>query len=308
MYLLDQAEKVEENSSYKSSYLIDNGQVRYVSKTFQQWNKQRVVMSSIIMMNGRVMLSNELTLSHDYSIFQQQQNDLIKKGCTTVAVASYVPFERQLDSIYKRTKHAMASSTLDYIIGFTLPLKLLSPQVLRRCRHLRVPFVRIVINSVAEIEELPWSHLSQTLSSYSTVVIPVIEEESPKIRTSILSTWTSYCAAYRIHSSPPLEDHEVWRKAMVQKVGLYPEKGAMLVGSDADYLLFINNKTETVFSKDQTVARKELFVYHEEDPFVVILRGHVIKAGHVISLKPGFGRCIQVKRPGRFLSLDDLVV
>lgn len=308
MYLLDRAWKVEEKTSGTRSYLIENGQVRYVNETFHKWKRQRVAMTGTIMMNGRVMLADSLLSCQDFATFQQKQKELIKKGCTTVAVAPIVKYERQLDSIFKRAKHTMASSTLDYIIGFTLTTNLLRPSVLRRCQHHRVSFIRIVVRSFDELDQLPWTHLSQTLSTYPTVLIPVLDEHSPRTGASLLEAWTSYCTLYRIHTSPPLAENEVWQKHMLQKAGLYPEKGAMLVGSDADYLLFLADNKETIHSKIQKVARDECFVYHKKDPAVVILKGTMIKAGESISLKPGFGRCVQVKRPGRFLALDERVV
>ncbi len=308
MYLLDQATKVEEGRHLIRSYLIENGQVRYVNESFGKWKGLRIAMSGTIMMNGRVVLDESIVDYQDFPAFQRRQIELITKGCTTVAVAPHVPYERQLDSIYRRTRHAMVSSTIDYLIGFTLMLKRLTPRFIRHCQKVRVPFIRILLHSHAELNNLPWTHISQALTAYPIVLIPVVSEYSSKMQESLLAAWTNFCSSYRIHTSPPLEGNEVWNKGLLQKVGLYPEKGRMLIGSDADYLLFIDHHKETFDFKHQKVARNERIVYHEKDPMVVIIKGNVIKAGEKISLKPGYGRCLQVKRPGRFLTLDDSVV
>ncbi|NEU31153.1 hypothetical protein GN156_10215 [bacterium LRH843] len=300
MYLLDQACKIEGRRSEICSYLIDEGQVRYVNGLFRKWNRHRVAMDGTVMMSGRVMLANSLLQASDFETFKKWQGELISKGCTTVAVAPLVHYERELDRSYKRAKHAMASSMLDFIIGFTFSNpSLLRPSVLRHCRKLNVSFIRVVIRSFEDISALTWTYLSQTLTNYPIVLTPVFEEVPLNMQASLEKVWQSYCSSYHIHTSSYYGDRDVWPKSLVQKVGLYPEKGALLVGSDADYILFPK--------EEQIVATEDCFVYHEKDPTVVIVRGLVVKAGDKISFKPGFGRCLKVRRPGRFLPIEEVM-
>ena len=82
----------------------------------------------------------------------------------------------------------------------------------------------------------------------------------------------------------------------------------MLVGSDNDYLLFKNehsylNNYSTLEST--SVASDTRMFYHEKEPDIVVIRSEIIKANNEIILKPGFGKCIDIRKPGRFLSIPD---
>lgn len=277
LYLLDKAEKIDQQAAHIRSYLIENGQVRYVTPSFNKWKRKRVIMSGTIMMDGRVMLANSLLNEEN---FHKEQKRFIKKGCTTAAIAPNVSYERHVKRMIHHTKKNMAHSTLDYIIGATIPIHLLRPSFIQRCQRLYMPFLRVHIPSDETIMSLPWTHLSQTLTPYPLVLIPVFQEDET------VALWEEYCAAYNIYTSKPLADGDVWDKSLLQKVGLYPQKGVLHCGSDADYLLFPK--------KDETVERY---------PTVVILKGEIIKANDDILLKPGFGSWIKVGRPGRFLSI-----
>ncbi|MDT8860000.1 hypothetical protein N0O92_07120 [Alkalihalobacillus sp. MEB130] len=306
MYLLDKATKIDEERNEMRSYLIDDGQINYVTNSFGKWNKQRVDMSGTLMTNGRIMYDNELINCEDFQAFQDRQSYLIKKGCTGVAVAPEVKYECDMEAVIKRAKHAMASSTLDYVVGLTFSATLLRPEVLRKCQNLRIPFVRVVIQSFEQIRTLPWTHLSQALLTYPTVLIPEIAPDSKRLEAVLLKEWVKNCSEFQIHTSEPLDILVSWKKSLLQKVGLYPLKGVLLSGSDADYLLFTDDRNERVHAIDQKVAPKETIVYHEREPVIVVIKGEIVKANETISLKPGYGRLIDINRPGRFLSLSDL--
>jgi hypothetical protein len=305
MYLLDRANKVDEEVNTLRSYLIKNGQIQYVTSTFDRWNKHRVIMKGTTMTSGRVFFDDKILSCHDFQEFQKKQSELISKGCTTVAVAPVVEYERQVEATVRRAKHAMASSTLDYIIGLTLPVKLLRPSVLRTCQNLRIPFVRVVFESFQEIRHLPWTHVSQTLLTYPTVLIPVVRCSSLKLEVALTKEWLSQCSSFQIHAAHSFQPFERWTKPLLQKVGLYPQKGPLLNGSDADYLLFHDENKADCVSIDRKVATNEQNVYHEKEPVIVIVRGEIVKANDAFLLRPGYGRLIEILRPGKFLSISE---
>ncbi|WP_332693306.1 hypothetical protein [Halalkalibacter lacteus] len=305
MYLLDRATKIDEEINTLRSYLIEDGKINYVTTSFDKWNKQRVAMTGTIMTNGRIMFDDKLITCTNFQMFQERQSYLISKGCTGVAVAPRVQYEREIEGVFKRAKHAMASSTLDFLIGITLPLAMVRPSVIRLCQNLKVPFVRIEIHSFQELKTLAWTHISQTLLTYPTVLIPVIASASIRFELALLREWMAYCENFQIHTTGPIEPLDRWIKPFLQMVGLYPEKGTLLVGSDADYLLFHEDRDYELYSLNEKVATKDRIVYYDEkDPILVVVKGEIIKTYDTITLKPGFGRLIEVKRPGRFLSLS----
>lgn len=301
LYLLDRAIKLDEEFNSLRSYLIDNGQVNYVTTTFNKWNKGRVCMSGTRMLNGRILLDDFILQTDQFEDFQERQKELIQKGCTTLAVAPKVQYESEIDSEYKRTIHNLASSTLDFVIGLTIPATMLRSEVLRKCQQLKIPFLRVIIDHENELERFHWTHLSNTLLSYPLTIIPMFKTPSKKIE----ERWRGFCSYYGIHTSAEIIHEEIWNKALLQKTGLYPQKGALIGGSDADYLLFAEDSRATSSSIEK-VATEGHIVYHKKEPDVVVLKGEIVKVYDSILLKPGFGKKIQVVRPGRFLSLIDI--
>ncbi|MFC0559894.1 hypothetical protein [Halalkalibacter alkalisediminis] len=305
MYLLDKAMKIDEEVNTLRSYLIKDGQIQYVTTTFDKWNKSRVSMKGILMTNGRITFDDQILGCESFHEFQTRQKELIKNGFTTVAVAPLVEYERQIEAEFKRAKHALASSTLDYVVGLTIPVCLLRTSALRLCQNLRIPFLRITLKSFNDIKKLPWTHLSQTLLTYPIVLVPEIETSSTKLKSVLLKEWELHCANFQIHTAPSLQPLKNWSKPLLQKVGLFPQKGILLNGSDADYLLFHEESSKSHYSVDQKVARVDQNVYHEKEPVIVIVKGEIVKSNDTFSLRPGFGRLVEVVRPGRFMSLSE---
>ncbi|ARK30322.1 hypothetical protein [Halalkalibacter krulwichiae] len=306
MYLLDKAIRVEDCKRTLRSYLIKDGQIQYVTKTFEKWNKRRVAMNGIAMADGRVMFDDGILKCTDFHGFQKRQIELIRKGCTTIAAAPNVKYEKDIEAELKRAKHSMASSTLDYTIGLTIPIKLLRPSLLRVCQQHRIPFLKVQIESFSDIKHLPWTHISQTLLTYHSVLIPDFNLVSEKFKDLAFKEWMRCCERFQIHTDAPMQSLKRWSKTSLQKVGLYPKKGVLLNGSDADYLLFHINETQNQISLEQNVARQAQNVYDEKEPVIVVLKSEIIKSNEQITLRPGFGRLVEVKRPGRFLSLSDV--
>ncbi|MCM3713582.1 hypothetical protein M3202_05760 [Alkalihalobacillus oceani] len=298
MYLLDRAVHLHEDSLQSRSYLIENGQVRYVTGNFKKWKQKRSVLEGIALEPGRVMVANRLLDAANFTSFREQQATFIEKGCTTVIVLPKADYERQLEAVMKRAKHSLASSTLDYVIGLSIPLSLLRCSVVRRCQKMKIPLLQIKLTSCRDIQQLPWSHIAQTLMSYPILLIPSVSEGAAD-QQMLLEVWEQCCDSYHIHTAPPLIEEAPWSKSLLQKSGLYPEKGVLLHGSDADYLLFSPK------DRGGTVASKGGFVYHDNNPSVVVIRGQIIKENQMIVGKPGYGRYLQIKRPGRFLAIED---
>jgi dihydroorotase-like cyclic amidohydrolase len=81
-----------------------------------------------------------------------------------------------------------------------------------------------------------------------------------------------------------------------QVFGIYPRKGAIRVGSDADFVIVDLNKIATVDKKRMYSKARELTPYDgwkvKGWPVMTVVRGQVVmKAGEVVG-KPGYGKFI----------------
>jgi len=86
--------------------------------------------------------------------------------------------------------------------------------------------------------------------------------------------------------------------------GLYPRKGTLAVGSDADVVVFDPDKRVTI-SASTHHSRSDYNLYEGTDvqgsPEIVLLRGNVIVDGMELLAKPGSGQFIKRARPNEEL-------
>jgi dihydropyrimidinase len=90
--------------------------------------------------------------------------------------------------------------------------------------------------------------------------------------------------------------------------GLYPRKGTLAVGSDADVVVFDPDKKLTI-SASTHHSRSDYNLYEgtevEGSPEVVLLRGHVVVENDTLVAEPGTGQFIKRARFGEELKSAD---
>ncbi|WP_088102197.1 hypothetical protein [Halalkalibacter urbisdiaboli] len=305
MYLLDQVKKLENGTLTPRSYLISNQKIQYVNKSLDKWNQRRLNLAGFVLNKGNVMTDDDI-LGMELAPFQIQQRQLLQKGCTTVVVFTQVNYERQMSSQLKKAKHQMTNSSLDFLIGLKMPIGILRPTVIRNCQKNRVPVLKVQVNSVNELNQVPWTHIAQAMLTYPVVLLLDTHDCQKKEQAALESSWNWYCRKYRIPTDK-VPNHQIpWSKPLIQKTGLYPLKGELIIGSDTDYMLFLEREISSIDnSQALSVDESTELDYDEREPNIVVLRGRILKVNDDYSLVPGYGCHIQVIKPGRFVPITE---
>ncbi|WP_413380534.1 hypothetical protein [Alkalihalobacillus sp. 1P02AB] len=296
MYLIDQVTEQSGNQLKDRVYLIDNGKIKFVNRDFAKWNQRRVNMSGLTLKAGLVVSEEQLLETADSLTFFHRQEQLVNMGCTTAIVFAKLPYESRLEQVYKTSMKKMEFASIDYVLGLEISLQLLRPSVILTCKRKQIPALKVVIKEGDDPSSLAWLYIAQVQRNYRVVLMPHFVSENEKERAWQQMVWKKETENYAIAEHFYITEEKVWTKCAIQKIGLYPEKGTLMVGSDLDYFLYEN-------TENQLVEDIENLDYHYKKPSIVVLRGQLLKINEQFLSRPGFGRAIYIKMPGRLLAL-----
>ncbi|MFP7297847.1 hypothetical protein [Neobacillus niacini] len=295
-YIIENANILRESELTTSSLLIKGTHI--AAKYTQNHHKKRMKMSaeSFIMTPSYVLLDSTIPLNASYQEFRKYLiNHFLKKGCTTLLTYISISYESELSKKINETKTALISSPIDFLISVRIPLRLLTPSFIRKCKRERVPAIFIEVNQLNELNNIPWGWIREALFPYNCPLVPIISAELKKEAKGAVSKWKGIMKKEKI---PAIYEELIEKKPLslhvLNKIGLYPQKSSLLHGSEVSYNLYL--KAREIMNVDE----EALFLYHSNRLVVTVNKGKVIRAGEEVLFKPGYGEHVRVRTPSYF--------
>jgi hypothetical protein len=299
-YIIDQANVYKESKVLKCSILINENRIDYMSPNLDRLRFIRMNFSNYLLTPGHVMLSTAFSANLPFSQFKEtMQEKYISKGCTSVIAVSEVTRERELDKNYEKTKSHLLNSPIDYYIGIKIPLKILTPPLIRACKRKKIPILFVEINDVNELLSIPWGWVREALFPNAFPVVPIWKEKhkSRLQKKRRLELWNKMVLDLGITSieTDLVEDFPL-TKDVLKKMGIFPAKGDIRTQGEIDYNLYELNDLS------DSVEELSLLDYHSLIPSITMHKGKPMKIQSKVYFRPGFGKECKVILPGRFSS------
>ncbi|MBN3555907.1 hypothetical protein JYA63_16635 [Fictibacillus nanhaiensis] len=264
------------------SYLVDSQKISYVSQGPLRMNVMKMCMQGVKMIPGHIsplMSLNRLPIEK----VRQNLSERVRNGTTTLLTSAEINYLHEAETELKRTRHLLISSSIDYCIGLSMSPEKITPQMMSFCRKQKIPFIQLICKDFAQLKHVIWERISEANFSYGTIIFPTFPSS---VDQKLKNTWHKKWNELSIKRQIPTLFHDFCEFAPIslpslKMLGLYPVKGGLFPGSDADYCIYRTDGLRDVLQ-------------------AVIVRGRIVFTHHDREKHQGYGKEIIVVKPRRF--------
>jgi hypothetical protein len=245
-------------------------------------NVMKMAMHGFKMIPGYItplMSLNRMTVD----TVRRRLNEKVQNGTTALLTSARINYLHEAEHELNRTRHLLISSSIDYCIGLSLTPEKITPNILQFCRKKKIPFIELICDDYHQLTQIIWERIREANFPYGTVIFPVfpsnIEDKKKKVWQK---KWNDLSAKLQIPTLyKELKEDEPLPLPFLKMLGIYPVKGGLFSGSDADYCLL---------SIDE----------NNEKPKAVVVRGKIVYSENRSESYQGYGKEIIVIHPRRF--------
>lgn len=294
-YIIEDADLIKDSGIEKTSILIKSGRIQSIRTSFKKYNYIRMNASPFIMTPTHTILEPEVPEKISFQEVKQYYIDsFLKKGCTVHLTYASVEKEYLLKASLDDKKKSLLNSPIDFILGIKIPIKLLTPNLLRMCRKEKIPAVFVEIAEIDELKYVPWGWVREAMFPYNCTLVPIFKEKSPKLRKLVQEKWTEILASEKLpFIEKEIQPGEPLSHSNMCKIGIFPLKSNLNQGAEVSYNFYLKDKSNNI-------EQSELILYHSHRLLVTVHKGTVIRAGEEILFRPGFGEQVMIKTPSFF--------
>ncbi|MFC0271614.1 hypothetical protein ACFFIX_09110 [Metabacillus herbersteinensis] len=302
-YIIDRTNVLKQSGFEKTSLLIKENRIEFIQPSMERFKFMKMDMSSYLLSPGFVMIDFSLNSSFNFSTFKGYMIEkLMSKGCTTVITVVPVDDEKELSSKLKKRRQLMINSSIDYYLGVRIPLKALTPSLIRACKRQKISLIFVEYDNELELSTLAWGWIRDAMFSTPVTLAPIWSGRDASLyrkgKQNVI--WKKIMNSNKISAIlDTLKEHQPIQKEKLMKIGIYPEKGEIRIGGQVDYNVY---DYQQICSK---VEQKPFVDYDNHIPMITVHKGELIKVQSTFHFKPGFGHECLVPISGRFISEPD---
>ncbi|CAG9622644.1 hypothetical protein [Sutcliffiella rhizosphaerae] len=297
-YIMEATNILKHNKNLQTTniYVKQNSIYYMKDSPFQSSTKTtKMNLSSYLLTPGHVMLLDNI----DYMPFSQfktyMTENYLRKGCTTLVSLFQVEREREFASALKKARSNLLNSPLDYYYAVRIPLKKLTPSLVRQCRRYKIAAIFLEMDEGTSISALPWGWIKDALYQFPITFLPCWKKINSANKSKKKKEWKKVMKQERLsHSEECPAAGFPLSIDLLMKIGIYPTKGDLRVGGELDYNLYVSPEGHII----ETIQNLN---YDSHIPEVTVHKGTIIKTGESFLFRPGFGKECTVTVPGHFL-------
>ncbi|HYK74731.1 MAG TPA: hypothetical protein VEV44_16675 [Pseudoneobacillus sp.] len=296
-YIIENANILKEDELFTTSFLVKDNQIAFMSNKFSKYSFMKMSAEPYIMTPTYVLFDS---LKNMKTSFQEKKEYFIKhfiqKGSTTLLTYVDVKYETDLQSKLKSKKVELIGSPIDYIIGVKIPLKLLSPGFIRKCKREKIPVIFLDLNDGDNLLNLPWGWIREAMFPYNSLLVPFFGSDNQPINKKLLHDWNAVLEENKLHHiEVPLTEGAPLPLKLLSKMGIYPIKSALRQGGELSYNLYKRSR------EIKNIDVQSLFHYHNDRLLVTVHKGVVVRAAKdEILFRSGFGEYVTINMPSYF--------
>ncbi|WP_066385012.1 hypothetical protein [Neobacillus mesonae] len=295
-YIIENAHILKDKELTINSLLIQEDKVSANLTHSKQYQFIKMNLEPYIMTPSFVLLNSNISpkITH-HELKQLFKEQFLMKGSTTLFTHVPVSYESELEYKVKGMKTALISSPIDYIIGIKIPLRHLTPSLIRKCKKEKIPAIFVEIGEHDDFKGIPWGWIREAMFPYNCPLIPIISSSKKKEAKALLSNWKQIILQEKI----PAIDEEISEntpisKKVLNKIGLYPQKSSLMNGTELSYNLYFKER------EIKNVDEADLFHYHGDRLVITVHKGKIVRVLNEVLFKPGFGEYVTVRTPSFF--------
>ncbi|MFE8702228.1 hypothetical protein ACFYKX_16640 [Cytobacillus sp. FJAT-54145] len=296
-YIIENANILKKKKLETTSLLVKDKRISSIRSTLKRYSYVRMNASPYVMTPPYTVFDPHIPFDKSFSEMKEYYiSQFIKKGCTSFLTYTEVEQEYLLRDKLKSLKAHLLNSPIDFVIGVKIPIRLLTPDFIRKTKREKVPILFVEVEHSDELFDIPWGWIREAMFPYNAPISPVFKGDKPRDINKSKSIWKEIMEKEKIPSTKDeIREREPISFQNLCKIGILPLKSIIHQGGEVSYNFYEQSQ------EISNIEDSELFLYHNDKLLITVHKDTVIRAGDHVLYRPGFGEHVIINTPSFFV-------